>query len=581
MTASSHQPWWRTAVIYQLYVRSFADSNGDGVGDLEGIRQKLPYLADLGVDGIWLTPCYPSPQWDHGYDVADYFDINPEYGSLATFDALVADATVHGIRIMMDVVPNHCSWDHDWFKAALAAKPGSRERERFYFRDGCGPNGDEPPNNWRCIFGGPAWTRVPNADGSPGQWYLHVFTPQQPDLNWTNPDVPDMFDDMLRFWFDRGVEGFRCDAVTVLGKTSGLPDVQGEWVGDDREIGGENPHFTWLESGHVAWRRWRQTVDQYQSEHPGRELVMVAEAYTPGRPDILRQYVNHQEFHQTFAFDLLLAPWSAKHFRVAIDSAIDALTPDGILPTWTNNNHDAQRTVTRYGRADSETFFSGNNLLNSNAVVDFELGQRRSRAAALMMLALPGSAYLYAGEELGLPEVLDIEDGDRQDPIFIRTNGDEIGRDGCRVPLPWTADPGTNFGFSDAGDGSPQPAWMPQPADWGRHAAAAQDADDRSPLHLYRRAITQRRSLTDLTGTSLEWRGDLMDAHPQLLAFSRGSVTVVVNLAERFAPLPDLGRCVIASDLMTSPRTIPGNTAAWFVSNEGRSCGSWPAHQSG
>jgi alpha-glucosidase len=562
MTTPMRQPWWRTAVIYQLYVRSFADSNGDGIGDIAGIRSRLPYLAELGVDGIWLTPCYPSPQHDHGYDVADYFNIEPAYGTLDEFDALIADANKLGLRIMMDVVPNHCSWDHDWFVAALAAKPGSPERERFYFRDGRGPNGDEPPNNWRCIFGGPAWTRVPNPDGSPGQWYLHVFTPQQPDLNWSNPDVPDMFDDMLRFWFDRGVAGFRCDAVAVLGKTPGLPDVTIEFDGDDREIGGANPHFTYLESGHVAWRRWRETVNQYNREHPGRDLVLVAEAYTPGRPDILRQYVNHQEFHQTFAFDLLLAAWDVKQFHTAINSAIDALTPDGILPTWTNNNHDAHRSVTRHGRDDAETFFSGNNLINSTAPVDLELGQRRARAAALMMLALPGSSYLYQGEELGLPEVLDIPDEARQDPIFLRTNGDEPGRDGCRVPLPWSADPSTNFGFSEVAGA---PAWMPQPDDWGRHAADRQATDARSPLGLYRQALSIRRDHLDFIDEPLVWCEAEMVSNPALLMFRRGATTVVVNMGERFAALGDLGHCVVSSEGMTSPRTLPSNSAAWFV----------------
>ena len=216
--------WWETAVVYQLYVRSFADSNDDGIGDLAGIRGRLPYLADLGIDAIWLNPCYPSPQIDHGYDVADYFDIEPDYGDLAEFDALVRDARALGIRIMMDVVPNHCSTEHAWFRDALASPPGSSERERFYFRDGRGAHGDEPPNNWQAIFGGSAWTRIDEADGSPGQWYLAVFTPAQPDLNWNHPDVVDYFDGVLRFWFDRGVDGFRADSVTLVGKAPGLPD---------------------------------------------------------------------------------------------------------------------------------------------------------------------------------------------------------------------------------------------------------------------------------------------------------------------------------------------------------------------
>jgi len=346
-------PWWETAVVYQLYVRSFADSNDDGIGDLAGIRDRLPYLADLGIDAIWLNPCYPSPQTDHGYDVADYFAIEPDYGDLGEFDALVRDARALGIRIMMDVVPNHCSSEHAWFREALAAPPGSSARERFYFRDGRGRHGDEPPNNWQAIFGGSAWTRVDEPDGSPGQWYLAVFTPAQPDLNWNHPDVVDYFDNVLRFWFDRGVDGFRVDSVTVVGKTPGLPDNELQQGAARPELGASNAHFTWRPEGHAAWRHWRQLVDAYEADHPGRQLVLVAEAYAPRRPDIMRQYANEEEFHQSFAFDLMLAPWNAEKYRGAVRSTVEAMMPAGLLPAWTLNNHDAQRAVTRFGRADA------------------------------------------------------------------------------------------------------------------------------------------------------------------------------------------------------------------------------------
>ena len=303
---SARRSWWADAVVYQLYVRSYSDSGSDGIGDLGGIRKRLGHLARLGVDAIWLNPCYPSPQHDHGYDVSDYFSIEPDYGDLAEFDALVHDARQLGIKILMDVVPNHCSWDHEWFRQAVAAGRGSVERERFYFAEGRGPDGDEPPNNWLAIFGGPTWTRVTEPDGSAGQWYLHVFTPQQPDLNWNHADVADMFDRMLTFWFDRGVEGFRADAVTVAGKTPGLPDA--DTTQPRAELGSANPHFTFRPEGHVAWKRWRALVDRYNSEN-GRDVFVIAEAYTPGQPDLLRQYVNDEEFHQTFSFDLMLAPW--------------------------------------------------------------------------------------------------------------------------------------------------------------------------------------------------------------------------------------------------------------------------------
>ncbi len=459
--------WWETAVVYQLYVRSFADSNDDGIGDLAGIRDRLPYLADLGIDAIWLNPCYPSPQADHGYDVADYFAIEPDYGDLAEFDALVRDARSLGIRIMMDVVPNHCSSEHAWFQDALAASPGSSERERFYFRDGRGAHGDEPPNNWQAIFGGSAWTRVEEPDGSPGQWYLAVFTPGQPDLNWNHPDVVDYFDRVLRFWFDRGVDGFRVDSVTVVGKTPGLPDNELQQGAARAELGASNAHFTWRPEGHAAWRHWRQLVDGYEADHPGRQLVLVAEAYTPRRPDVLRQYANDEEFHQAFAFDLMLAPWNAEQYRSAVRSTVEALMPAGLLPAWTLNNHDAQRAVTRFGRADAATHGADieDVLDHSHSPVDIEVGTRRARAAALFALGLPGCVYLYAGEELGLPEVLDLPDEARQDPIFARTGGLEIGRDGCRVPLPWTDDAGTSFGFSPRGTADP---WLPQPKEWAR-----------------------------------------------------------------------------------------------------------------
>ena len=384
-----------------------------------GLRSRLPYIAELGVDAIWLNPCYPSPQRDHGYDVADYFDIEPAYGTLETFDRLVASAAEHGIKVLMDVVPNHCSDQHTWFVDALAAGPGSTERDRFYFRDGRGPDGAQPPNDWTAIFGGSAWTRVTEPDGRPGQWYLGAFTPHQPDFSWDNAEVIDHFDRMLRFWFDRGVEGFRADAVTVLGKAEGLPDL-----GREVPFGQVVDHFNLHPSGHRAWKRWRQVVDAYNADHPDRDVFLIAEAYTPGRPDEFRRYVTDDEFHQGFSFDLTLSSWHQPTMRTAVEESVQLLD-DGIVPAWTLNNHDVQRSVTRYGRADATAprDFTVGNLVSSGAAVDLEVGTRRARAAEMLLLALPGSVFLYAGEELGLPEVLDLP----PDPGRTRSSPSPMG----------------------------------------------------------------------------------------------------------------------------------------------------------
>jgi alpha-glucosidase len=555
--------WWETAVIYQVYVRSFADANGDGIGDLAGIRSRLPYLAALGIDAIWLSPCFPSPQIDHGYDVADYFSIEPDYGELDELDALVRDARSMGIRIMLDIVPNHCSSEHAWFREAVQAGRGSRARQRFYFRDGRGQGGDEPPNNWQAIFGGPAWTRVEEPDGAPGQWYLALFTPAQPDFDWSHPDVVDHFDRMLRFWLDRGVDGFRVDSVTVVGKAPGLPDhePQGRAAGSQASIA----HFLYRPEGHAVWQHWRRVVDAYEAEHPERQVVLVAEAYAPRRPEVLRQYVNEAEFHQSFAFDLMLAPWNAAAFRGAISATVEALAPVRHLPAWTLNNHDAQRAVTRYGRADAATHGADvEGVLDaSHAAVDIDLGTRRARAAALFELGLPGCAYLYAGEELGLPEVLDLPDEARQDPVFLRTGGAELGRDGCRVPLPWTDEVSTSFGFSPGGASDP---WLPPPKEWGRWNAATQASDPDSMLALYRRALEVRRAEPDLTSAAFEM---LLPDDPELVAYRRGGIVVVLNLSGHERAVPDdlvEGRRVLMASVgdHTSARGLAPDSAVWF-----------------
>ncbi len=531
-------------MVYQLYVRSFADSDGDGVGDLGGVIGRLEHIAGLGADAIWLNPCYPSPQADHGYDIADYHGVNPEYGSLETFDRLVAEAHDRGLRILMDLVPNHCSDRHPWFAAALAAGPGSPERARFVFRDG---RGDEPPNNWQSVFGGPAWTRVTEADGTPGQWYLHLFTREQPDFDWRNPQVLAYFDDVLRFWFDRGVDGFRIDVCHGLVKDAALRD----W---DPAEGSYNAYSWNRPEVHDIFRRWHALAAGYG---PERDLLLVGEVWVPDPADLDR-YLRPDELHQAFSFDLLVQPWEARALRAAIGRATARTAVHGAPAAWTLANHDVHRAVTRYGIVRPEPAPASNDafaaLMRPRGEVDADLGERRARAALLLVLALPGSVFLYQGEELGLPEVQDLPDEARQDPVFHRTGGREKGRDGCRVPLPWTAD-APAFGF---GTGTP---WLPQPAWFARYAADVQEKDDKSTLHLYRRAVALRRARGLGRPGPVEWLETGEDA---VLAFRRGALVCAVNTGSTpFTAPAAWGEVVLGS---AAADGVPGDAAAWFVS---------------
>ncbi|MFF3866803.1 glycoside hydrolase family 13 protein [Micromonospora sp. NPDC001898] len=542
MTASNPTPltsdddWWRSAVVYQVYVRSFADSNGDGVGDLQGIRERLPYLRDLGVDALWLTPFYTSPMVDGGYDVADYRNVDTMFGTLSDFDAMITDAHALGLRIIVDLVPNHTSSRHPWFKAALAAAPGSPERARYLFAEGKGENGELPPNDWESIFGGPAWTRVPD-----GQWYLHLFDPAQPDLNWRHPEVRAEFEEVLRFWLDRGVDGFRIDVAHGMIKAEGLPDVgfnsmttgrrQSELLGK-----GRLPYFD-QDEVHEIYRAWRPILDSYPG---GRMAVAEAWAETPQR---LARYIGPDELHQAFSFDFLDATWSADSFRKVIDTALAEATIVGAPTTWVLSNHDKQRHVTRYG--------------------DGEVGLRRARAASLLMLALPGCAYVYQGEELGLPEVLDLPDELRQDPSFLRTGE---SRDGCRVPIPWSGELAP-YGFGPEGSA---PSWLPAPATWAALSVAAQAGVPGSTLELYRAALRIRHSHPALGPSAGEvtW---LETAGPGVLAFRRtageAELTCVVNLSEAEVLIDGYGQPVAASAELTEQgvgHVLPVDAAAWF-----------------
>jgi alpha-glucosidase len=523
--------WWRHAVTYQVYVRSFADSDGDGIGDLPGITARLPYLRDLGVDALWITPFYTSPQHDHGYDVADYRDVDPLFGDLDAADALLDTAHGLGLKVIVDLVPNHTSDEHEWFRAALAAAPGSPERERFLFRAGKGAHGELPPNNWVSVFGGPAWTRVPD-----GEWYLHLFDSTQPDLNWRNPEVGDMFEDVLTFWLDRGVDGFRVDVAHGLFKVESLRDQvldECERAHSDAaaSTGGasmvertlrDEPMWDQPEV-HDVYRRWHEILTKYDGDR-----MLVAEAWTQ-TPESMARFVRPDEMSQSFNFSWLLADWSAEAFAEVISGTLAALAPVGATPTWVLSNHDVVRHASRYGGGAQ--------------------GLARAKAATLTMLALPGSSYLYQGEELGLEQV-EVEPEFRQDPSWFRTG--EPGRDGCRVPMPWSGDEAP-FGF---GPGSGQP-WIPQPAEWAARHVEAQAGNPESTLAFYRTALAVRRTFATTAGDDVE----LLDLGPDLLAFRRGPVTVVLNCGTAPVALPE-GEVLMASGPVSG--TLPADTAVWL-----------------
>ena len=484
--------WWRDAVVYEVYVRSFADSSGDGVGDLEGIRSHLPHLATLGVDAVWLTPFYPSPQADHGYDVADYRDVEPVFGTLAEFDRLLSEAHGLGLKVIVDIVPNHTSSAHPWFRQALA-DPSSSARSRYVFRDGKGPRGEEPPNNWHSVFGGSAWTR----ESPDGQWYLHMFDEGQPDLDWTNREVHEEFLSILRFWLDRGVDGFRIDVAHSLYRHPELADAP---VG---EIGGlftddvTETHIWDQDEVLEVYEEWRALLDTY----PG-DRMLVGEVFLFDVARIAR-YVGDTRLHQAFNFTVMKAEWGAKGLRAVVEQALAAFSPG----TWVLSNHDLVRHVTRYGGGD--------------------LGRRRGLAVSALLYGLPGSPYLYQGEELGLDES-DVPLDRREDPVFLRTNGEQPGRDGCRTPIPWTAEP-PGFGFTT---GDP---WLPFGDDAQALAVAAQEDDPSSVLNTYRRLLAGRRALL-LEG--LPEQVELLDTDEDVLAYRRGSFLAVLNTAGEPVQVP-------------------------------------------
>jgi alpha-glucosidase len=544
-SAAEASPWWRTAVVYQVYIRSFADSNGDGVGDINGLRERLSYLAALGVDALWVNPWYPSPMADAGYDVSDYRDIDPVFGTLADAEAMLREARAAGLRVILDIVPNHTSTEHPWFQAAIAGD--ERARSRYIFRPGRGADGGEPPNDWRSQFGGPAWTRVADPDGGPGQWYLHLFGPAQPDLDWTNGEVRAEFDDILRFWFDRGVDGFRIDVAHGLAKDPALPDA----IHAEATLVPYAGHPAWDQDDvHQIYREWRKVADSYDEPR-----VFVAEAWVADNERLAR-YLRPDELHTAFQFDLLQTPFRGEVMRTVIDDALNAATSVGASATWVLSNHDVVRHVTRYARSqpDDKVDMDDERARWRDEEADIALGTRRARAAALLTLALPGSAYVYQGDELGLPEVEDLPDDARQDPVFEGSGRTSLGRDGARVPIPWSSSP-PSYGFSP--DGAEAEPWLPQPQVWAGLAAEVQAEDPTSTLSLYAEALRIRRERLS-TLAPLEW----IASPPDVVAFRRAGVECWVNAGSQAIALPH-GRVLLASGPGTENGALPGDTAAW------------------
>ncbi|WP_017536702.1 glycoside hydrolase family 13 protein [Nocardiopsis halophila] len=534
-TSAGRTEWWRDAAIYQIYVRSFADSDGDGDGDLRGVRRRLPELAELGVDAVWLTPFYVSPLADGGYDVADYRDVDPRFGTLEDFDAMVETAHGLGLRVIIDVVPNHTSSAHRWFDAAVAAGPGSPERARYIFRPGKGADGELPPNNWRSIFGGPAWTRLKRPDGTPEEWYLHLFAPEQPDLDWTHPEVHAEFEDVLRFWLDRGVDGFRIDVAHGMVKDPALPDIDDGAKPDLLDGSTRLPYFD-QDGVHEIYRKWRRIADSY----PG-ERALVAEAWVEDSERVAR-YIRPDELHQAFNFEYLGAGWDPAEVARVVDATLAANGKVGAPTTWVLSNHDVTRHRTRFGGPEG--------------------GLKRARAAALLTLGLPGSAYLYQGEELGLPEVTDLPEEALQDPTWERSGRTERGRDGCRVPLPWEEGEAP-YGFGPQGS---RP-WLPVPSEWAGLSRQAQREDPGSVLALYTEALRLRREVVAASPgeDGLEWE----TAPRGVLRFRRGErFACAVNMSTAPVELDGVGEVLLSGggvEGRDGALVLPPDTGVWFV----------------
>ncbi|MGA0413950.1 MAG: glycoside hydrolase family 13 protein [Aquiluna sp.] len=545
--ASTNAPgkWWRNAVIYQIYPRSFADGNGDGMGDLKGVEGRLESLSELGVDAIWFSPFMSSPQKDAGYDVSDYTDIDPLFGTLEDFDSVLSKAHDLGLKVIVDLVPNHSSSEHPLFKAALRAGKGSPERSYYHFADGKGKDGELPPNNWQSVFGGPAWTRIDD-----GQWYLHIFDSSQPDFNWGNPEVEKFFHGVLRFWLDRGADGFRVDVAHALIKEPGLPDVEelsSSMTGSDSDPKDEKPHPHWGQEGvHEIIRGFRKVIDEYDNR------AMAAEAWILPLSKMAK-WVRKDEYHQAFNFEYLATEWEAKRLKEVVDESLFEFGAVGAPSTWVLSNHDVIRHVTRLSY--KEIPKQGDGIGPDYPQPDEAKGQRIGRAASAFMLGLPGSSYLYQGEELGLPEHTTLESEYRQDPTFFRTNGERVGRDGCRVPIPWEAD-SPAFGFSETGK-----SWLPQPENYRGYSRDRQQGVAGSTLELYKRLLSLRKS-NALGDGNLAWVESLCT--DSTLAYMNNSVLVVANFGLDSLALPEGELLVTTQHDLSIEGVLEHDQVAWI-----------------
>lgn len=539
-------PWWHDAVVYQIYPRSFADSNNDGEGDFVGITARLEHVASLGVDAVWFSPFYKSPNRDGGYDVSNPREVDPRFGTLDDFRQMMNRADELGLKVIVDLVPNHFSDQHQWFQAALAAAPNSAERRRFHFYDGRGESGELPPNNWESVFGGPSWTRINEPDGRPGQWYLHLFDSSQPDLNWDNPEVNEDFEKTIKFWLDLGVAGFRIDVAHGLAKeqiyqdhpdpvslTAALrldvTDIDPEYR---KQLLTDIPFFD-RDGVHQIYRGWRKIIDTY----PG-DRFFVAEAWVYPTSRAVR-YVRPDELHQIFNFDFLTIEWDAAKIKSAVERVTTEFANVTAPPTWVLDNHDSPRVVSRLGGG--------------------EVGLQKARALAMVTQALPGNLYIYQGEELGLEDV-PVAAADRQDPIFFRTNGKQLGRDGVRVPLPWQGDE-PPFGFSAS------KSWLPQPASWRELTVAAQNEKADSTLNLYRKLLRLRRSHPALGGlTEINW----IESPPGILRFERSpGFELVANTTSTHFKFTTPNRALVSSapiEIAGEEITLPSNSTVWLSS---------------